>query len=144
YATKLQFYLNFAFFFPMLIISVVTVGFLNNLYTEDLHSRYFEKATVIRENLSTFHENQPDIQMDQEEFANEVYQLAGNTNTDINLYTPTGRLVATNQPNIFEKKILTDYINPKVYAEIVESQNNLLILDERSEERRVGQEGRGR
>lgn len=130
YATKLQFYLNFAFFFPMLIISVVTVGFLNNLYTEDLHSRYFEKATVIRENLSTFHENQPDIEMDQEEFANEVYQLAGNTNTDINLYTPTGRLVATNQPNIFEKKILTDYINPKVYAQIIEAQNNHLILDE--------------
>jgi two-component system nitrogen regulation sensor histidine kinase NtrY len=130
YATKLQFYLNFAFFFPMLIISVVTIGFLNNLYTEDLHSRYFEKATVIRDNLSAFHENQPEVRMDQEEFANEVYQLAGNTNTDINLYTPTGRLVATNQPNIFEKKILTDYVNPKVYAEIIEAQNNHLILDE--------------
>lgn len=130
YASKLQFYLNFAFFFPMLIISLVTIGFLNNLYTEELHSQYLEKATIIRDNLSTFHETQPDIRMDQEEFANEVYQLAGITNTDINLYTPGGKLVATNQPNIFEKKILTDYINPKVYAEIVESQNNLLILDE--------------
>src|SRR5690606_19767122 len=59
YATKLQFYLNFAFFFPMLIISVVSVGFLNTLYTEDLHARYFEKATIIRDNLSSFHESQP-------------------------------------------------------------------------------------
>ncbi len=130
YATKLQFYLNFAFFFPMLIISVVTIGFLNRLYTDDLHSRYFEKATIIRDNLSAFHENQPEVRMDQEEFSNEVYQLAGNTNTDINLYTPAGRLVATNQPNIFEKKILTDYINPKVYAQIIEDQHNHLILDE--------------
>lgn len=130
YATKLQFYLNFAFFFPMLIISVVTVGFLNRLYLEDLHARYFEKATIIRDNLSSFHENQPDVRMDQEDFSNEVYQLAGNTNTDINLYTPNGRLVATNQPNIFEKKILTDYINPKVYAQIIEDQHNHLILDE--------------
>src|SRR5690606_26744907 len=32
YATKLQFYLNFAFFFPMLVISVITVGFLSNTY----------------------------------------------------------------------------------------------------------------
>lgn len=131
YATKLQFYLNFAFFVPMLIISVVTVGLLSNLYTEDLHSQYFEKATIIRDNLSSFHENQPEIRMDQEEFSNEVYQLAGNTNTDINLYTPSGRLVATNQPTIFEKKILSDYINPKAYAHILELQNNHFILDEK-------------
>jgi two-component system nitrogen regulation sensor histidine kinase NtrY len=130
YATKLQFYLNFAFFFPMLIISVVTIGFLNRVYTEDLHARYFEKATIIRDNLSSFHESLPEIRMDQEDFSNEVYQLAGSTNTDINLYTPAGRLVATNQPNIFEKKILTDYINPQVYAQIIEDQHNHLILDE--------------
>src|SRR5690606_9470018 len=41
-----------------------------------------------------------------------------------------GKLVATNQPNIFEKKILTDYLNPKAFAEIVESEDNHLILDE--------------
>lgn len=130
YATKLQFYLNFAFFFPMLIISLGTVGLLKNLYTEDLHLQYFEKATVIRDNLSTFLVNQPYISMDHEEFSNEIYQLAGSTNTDINLYLPNGKLVATNQPNIFEKKILTDYLNPKAFAEIVESEDNHLILDE--------------
>lgn len=130
YATKLQFYLNFAFFFPMLVISVITVGFLSNTYREDLHRQYFEKATIIRDNLSTFLEDQAGNEMDQEEFSNEVYQLAGNTSTDINLYLPTGKLVATNQPAIFEKKILTYYINPKAYAEIIEAQNNYLILDE--------------
>src|SRR5690606_13249484 len=44
--------------------------------------------------------------------------------------SPNGKLVATNQPNIFEKKILTDYLNPKAFAEIVESEDNHLILDE--------------
>src|SRR5690606_24173219 len=88
------------------------------------------KGTIIRDNLSSFHASQPDVRMDQEEFANEVYQLAGSTNSDINLYTPAGRLVATNQPNIFEKKILTDYIHPKVYAQIIEEQYDHLILDE--------------
>lgn len=130
YASKLQFYLNFAFFFPMLIISVVTIGFLNRLYKEDLYLQYFEKATAIRDNLSTFHENQPNVSMDQEDFSNEVYQLAGSSHTDINIYLPSGKMIATNQPNIFEKKILTDYINPKAYAMVIEDQNNYLILDE--------------
>lgn len=131
YATKLQFYLNFAFFFPMLIISVIAVGLLSNSYTEDLHRQYLDKASIIRNNLSTFLESRINEQMDQEEFSNEVYQLAGNTNTDINLYFPSGKLVATNQPNIFEKKILSPYIHPKAYAEIIEAQNNQLILDEK-------------
>ncbi|MEX2593427.1 MAG: ATP-binding protein [Anditalea sp.] len=135
YATKLQFYLNFAFFFPMLIISVITVGLLSNSYTEDLHRQYFEKATIIRDNLSKFLqtqilEEQINGMMDQEDFSNEIYHLAGNTNTDINFYLPSGKLMATNQPNIFEKKVLTEYINPKAYAEIIEAQNNHLILNE--------------
>src|SRR5690606_14832553 len=120
YATKLQLYLNFAFFFPMLIISVISVGLLSKSYTEDLHSQYLEKASIIRDNLSKFLEDQVKGEMDKEEFSNEVYQLAGNTNADINLYEPSGRLLTTNQPNIFDKKILTEYINPKAYAEIVE------------------------
>ncbi len=130
YATKLQFYLNFAFFFPMLVISMITVGLLSNSYTEDLHQQYFEKAMIIRDNLSSFLEDQGPESMGQEQFTDEVYQLSGNTNTDINIYLPSGRMVATNQPNIFEKKILTDYINPETYAEIIELQNNYLILDE--------------
>jgi signal transduction histidine kinase len=130
YATKLQFYLNFAFFFPMLIISIITVGLLSNSYTEDLHRQYFEKATIIRDNLSNFLQDQSKGVMDQEDISNEVYHLAGNTNTDINLYLPSGKLMATNQPNIFEKKVLTEYINPKAYAEIIEAQHNHLILDE--------------
>ena len=131
YATKLQFYLNFAFFFPMLIISMVTVGFLSNSYTEDLHQQYFDKAMIIRDNLSSFLEDQGAENMGQEQFTDEVYLLSGNTNTDINIYLLSGRMVATNQPNIFEKKILTDYINPEAYAEIIESQNNYLIINER-------------
>src|SRR5690606_40172960 len=106
-----------------LIISIITVGLLSNSYSEDLHRQYFEKAAIIRDNLSSYLLDRTNEQLDREELSNEVYQLAGNTNTDINLYLPTGKLLATNQPNIFEKKILTDYINPKSFAEIVEAQN---------------------
>jgi two-component system, NtrC family, nitrogen regulation sensor histidine kinase NtrY len=130
YTTKLQLYLNFAFFFPMLVTSVVAVGFLSRSYTEDLHRQYMEKASIIRDNLANFLENQLNGVIAKEELTNEIYSLATTTQTDINVYLPNGRLISTNQPKIFEKKILTEYLNPKAFAAIIESENNRILLEE--------------
>lgn len=130
YTTKLQLYLNFAFFFPMLVTSVVAVGFLSRSYTEDLHRQYVDKASIIRDNLANFLEVQQSGVIDKEELTNEIYGLAATTHTDINFYLPDGRLTATNQPKIFEKKILTEYLNPQAYAAIIEAKNNRILLEE--------------
>ncbi len=130
YSTKLQFYLNFAFFFPMMVISVVSMGFLGQSYTEDLHNQYFEKASIIRDNLTSYWENQASGVINREELLNQLNDLAKNTNTDINIYLPNGRLMATNQRTIFDKKILTEHINPYAYASLIEAQNNRLLLRE--------------
>jgi len=130
YTTQLQFYINFAFFFPMLIISIISIGLLTNSYTADLHRQYFNKASIIRNNLAPYLEEQAKGAMDREEFLEEVHRLAGTTGTDINVFMPNGRLMATNQPSIFEKNVLTEYLNPIAVGEILESQNNRLILNE--------------
>ncbi|WP_114751317.1 ATP-binding protein [Pleomorphovibrio marinus] len=130
YSTKLQFYLNFAFFFPMIVISVVSMGFLSQSYTEDLHNQYFEKASIIRDNLTSYWEERINGVINREELLDQLTYLAKNTNSDINIYLPTGRLMATNQRTIFDKKILTEYINPYAYASLIEAQNNRLLLRE--------------
>lgn len=132
YTTKLQLYLNFAFFFPMLVTSVIAVGFLSRSYTEDLHRQYMEKASIIRDNLAKFVEVQQNgvINNEDEELTNEIYSLAATTHTDINVYLPNGKLIATNQPKIYEKKILTTYLNPKAYAATIEAENNRILLEE--------------
>jgi len=130
YTTKLQLYLNFAFFFPMLVISVVAVGFLSKSYTEDLHRQYMDKASIIRDNLANFLEIQLDGAITREALTNEIYSLATTTQTDINVYLPSGQLLTTNQPKIFEKKILTKYLNPKAYAALIEAENNRILLEE--------------
>lgn len=130
YATKLQLYLNFAFFFPMLVISVIAVGFLSHSYTEDLHRQYYEKATIIRDNLNKYLDGQYNSVLNREEFINEIYNLSSATGADINIYLPNGLLMATNQPTIFEKKILTEYLHPKAYSTIIEAQENRLLQTE--------------
>lgn len=131
YATKLQMYLNFAFFFPILIISAIILGLLTNSYQEELHRQYFQKATLIKDNLAAIMEKQLAGVADRDDFFEAVNSLSGTTNLEINVYEKEGYLIASSQPNIFDKRILTKYINPMAIVEVVEGQNNLVLIQEK-------------
>ena len=130
YSTKLQLYLNFAFFFPIIIISIITVGLLANSYREDLDRQYIQKAALIRGNLGSFLNNQKPENVDSDELNEEVNELANTTASDIHVYSVRGKLESTNRPNIFDKKILAPLINPKAIAEIEEMGQSQYLADE--------------
>lgn len=129
YSTKLQLYLNFAFFFPIIIISIITIGLLANSYREDLDRQYIQKANLIRSNLGSFLNNQKAEEVDREVLNEEVNNLANTIASDLHIYTDAGILESTNRPNIFEKKILSNWINPVAISEI-EEKNHLQYLAE--------------
>lgn len=130
YSTKLQLYLNFAFFFPIIIISIITIGLLANSYREDLDRQYIQKAALIRGNLGRFLNNQKPADVDSDELNEEVNELANTTASDIHLYNLDGKLESTNRPNIFDKKILAPLINPKAIAEIEEMGQSQYLAEE--------------
>jgi two-component system, NtrC family, nitrogen regulation sensor histidine kinase NtrY len=130
YSAKLQVYLNFAFFFPILIVSVIIVTLLTRSYTEELHRQYFQKAGLIADNISPILEKQISGDADKDDISETINYLSGTTYTDINVFNPSGVLVATSQPNTFDKKILTKYINPQAIVAIIEGQNNQILLEE--------------
>lgn len=131
YSTKLQLYLNFAFFFPIIIISIITIGLLGGSYRDDLNRQYIEKASLIRSNLGSFFNNQNPASVDRDLLNEEINSLANTIASDIHLYTPDGYLESTNRPNIFDKKILAPWINPAAMAGISENNQIQLLLDER-------------
>lgn len=131
YATKLQLYLNFAFFFPILIISLIIIGLFTSSYQEELHRQYLQKTSLVTDNLSPIIEKRNSGILEKDELLETMNNLSGNANTDINLYSKEGILVSTSQPNIFDKKVLTNYINPNAIVELVEGQNNLVLLEEK-------------
>ncbi|WPR74275.1 HAMP domain-containing sensor histidine kinase [Algoriphagus sp. NG3] len=130
YSTKLQLYLNFAFFFPIIIISVITIGLLANGYRDNLDRQYIQRAALIRGNLGSFLNNQNLQQVDGDLLNEEVSSLANTTASDIHVYSVGGRLESTNRPNIFDKKILAPLINPKAIAEIQEMGQSHYLADE--------------
>ena len=131
YATKLQLYLNFAFFFPILAICLIIIGLLSNSYREELHRQYFQKAALVGDNLSAILEKQAIGEANRDYFVEMVNNLAGTTNVEINVFDSKGKLIATSQPNTYDKGILTKFINPEAFVEIVEGLNNRVLLEEK-------------
>jgi two-component system, NtrC family, nitrogen regulation sensor histidine kinase NtrY len=131
YSTKLQLYLNFAFFFPIIIISIITIGLLGNSYQDDLNRQYIEKARLIRSNLGNFFNIQNPTSVDRDLLYEEINSLANTIASDIHLYTPAGYLESTNRPNIFDKKILAPLINPLAMAGVMEKNQIQLLVNEK-------------
>ncbi len=130
FATRIQLYLNFAFFVPLFIISLTTMSIIVRSYKKDIELRYLEKAQNLSGRLEgTLNDYQEQI-IDREMLSNEVYRIAQFAELDINLFNNNGWLIATSQPLIYENQLLSGYINPKAYKNIVEDMGSSIVLDE--------------
>jgi hypothetical protein len=130
YSTKLQLYLNFAFFFPIFIISIITISLLERSYRDDLNRQYIQKATLIQSNLESFFVDQSSSKFDRNLMEEEVSSLANTIEGDIHLYSKDGIFLASNRGNIFEKKILSQQINPVALGGIKEKNLTQILVEE--------------
>lgn len=130
YSTKLQLYLNFAFFFPIVIISVITIRLLTNSYQENLNRQYVQKAVLLKSNLTNFISNQGAEGLSQESLNLAIHELATTVLADLHLYGAEGVLMGTNRPTIFDKRILSSRINPLALATIQEKKQSSLLAEE--------------
>ncbi len=130
YSTKLQLYLNFAFFFPILIISLITTGLLSQSYKEDLNEQYLQKALLIKGNLLRFVGDQTIEELDRDVLTEEINTLATTVGTDIHLYDREGSLLTSSRAPIFDKKLLSNLMHPGAMAALVENKGAEVLLEE--------------
>ena len=130
YSTKLQLYLNFAFFFPILIISLITTGLLSQSYKEDLNEQYLQKALLIKGNLVRFLGDQNLEDLDRDVLTEEINTLATTVGTDIHLYDREGLLLTSSRASIFDKKLLSNLMHPGAMAALVENKGAEVLLEE--------------
>lgn len=131
FASKIQLYLNLAFFLPLMIVSVSTLSLISSSYRKDIFESYDQKAESISTNIGNSLASYALNQLGREKLSNELAQIARFSESDINLFSTTGRLISTSQPTIYENDLLSEYINPNALAIIKEQNNNKVILDEK-------------
>jgi signal transduction histidine kinase len=130
YATRIQLYLNMAFFLPLIIVSVTTLSLISSYSKKEVIEKYFEKAEGVRNNVVNTLEEYADGSLGDPDMAQSITRLSLYSELDINLFDTRGKLVSTSQPKIYQYNLLSEYINPLAYNSIVEDQNSSVLLNE--------------
>ncbi len=112
YATRIQLYLNLAFFLPLIIVSVTTLSLISSYSKKEVIEKYFEKAEGVRNNIVNTLEKFTEGDIDDLDMALSITQLSQYSELDVNLFDIQGRLIGTSQPKIYQYNLLSDYLNP--------------------------------
>jgi len=71
------------------------------------------------------------MDLDREDLSNKLSTIAKNANIDANLFNIRGKLIASSQPSIFDKNVISEYMNPKVLEYIREKGDSRRIMKEK-------------
>lgn len=130
YATKIQLYLNFAFFAPLIIVSVTTMSIIIQTFKTSLEQQYLEYADNLSAEISGSLSQYRSLDIEGEEFSDMVFQIAENADLDINVYLNNGRLLASSLFQIYQNEILSFNIDPRAYIKIVEESESAFVQEE--------------
>jgi len=123
-STKVQILLNFAFFLPLITVSIIVLRLVNDTVEENLESKYLNTTRSAAENLAnTLYFFLTSRDGNNELIENRIAEISQYAGADINLFNVNGQLIATNQRLIFENDLLSPYANPDAVSSIIESRN---------------------
>jgi signal transduction histidine kinase len=133
YVTRIQLYLNLAFFIPLTVISITTLTRSASDYKKEVENEYIKIAEATSGNLTgylnSFLLNQSTI----EELSSNLSELADFSELDIDIFRALqnpGRLLLSTQPLIYDKGILSDLIDPVALSSLKEQGEKSIILNE--------------
>ncbi len=130
FVTKIQIYLNLAFFFPLFVVSIATLGLMANIYRNDLKVQFSTLAEKSSEGISDYFEAYKSKRISKDALSNAFFELAKYSESDINLYDRRGRLLISSQSKIYDLALLSQFINPNAYSAIIELKKKNIIIDE--------------
>ena len=133
YATKIQLFLNFAFFIPLIVISISSLTKVTRDVETQIENEYRHTAELASINITPYLDKFINNTSGFEELSSKLSELAGFGDIDVNLYNVLenkGKLLTSTQPLIFRKKLLAELVNPRAYTSLIENNARIEILDE--------------
>lgn len=130
FSAKIQIYLNFAFFLPLFIVSVATLGIISSDYQEYINENFVEKAKKVRVNIAEILDKYNNQEINNEALNSSLIELAKYSESDINLFNIQGKLIATSQPQIYQSGLNSGLMNPEAFSKIVELKGRVMMIKE--------------
>ncbi|MGF1638533.1 MAG: ATP-binding protein, partial [Cyclobacteriaceae bacterium] len=130
YASRIQMFLNVAYFVPLLIVCITIVSVILQSYRKETELQYLERARNLSTRISSMVKNYQEKRIDAEQLRVQISEVAGFAELDINIFNTGGRLLVASQPLIYENELLSEHINPLALVHIAIQHDNYVVLEE--------------
>lgn len=131
FSARIQLYLNLAFFVPLIIVSITTLGLTSRSSQQQLNTEYLNKSRVFAQQITGYlNEYVSDVDESRTMLSNQLADLAKLSNMDANAYNTQGQLLASSQPLIFESNLISRYINSKAFYRILNGENLIIEAEQ--------------
>lgn len=130
YTDRIIWYLNLAFIIPLVLVTAVTFNLLSKSFETESN---LTKTSLVERISNQLSASLVSFLNDENEYDNlqeRLEILSNNSELDINLFNLNGELISSSQPSVFNKKILSPYINQYALNEIEEKGKNQLTIKE--------------
>ncbi len=127
---KIQLYFSLAFLVPLISVSISTVSFVNSTFLSDIVNSYQERTSRVAEQMTDLLMQYNKGLISKEDFNNELVSVTKIVNSDMNIYGLNGKILITSQPQIFEKRLLSEYINPDAFTGIKYGGKRVITIEE--------------
>jgi two-component system nitrogen regulation sensor histidine kinase NtrY len=124
-SARIQLIFNMAFFLPLIAVSVITISLITRSSREQLTVDFLSKANSFGRTVGSTLSGSING-----EFESKFTELAALANLDANVFSPSGRLIATSQPLIFENNLLSSYVNPIAFKRISNGDKAFVLAEQ--------------
>jgi len=130
FTTRIQLFLNTAFFLPLAVVSITTLSIISSSYDKDLNNSFVLKAENATRSLVNIVQQYKKELIEKDELLKDIEAVAGYAQSDINLFDVSGKLIASSQSGIYDNELISKFINPEVLWKIVEQKEKSVMLSE--------------
>ena len=131
FSARIQLYLNLAFFVPLIIVSITTLGLTSRSSQQQLNTEYLNKSRIFGQQITGYlNEYVSDVDESRTTLSNQLADLAKLSNMDANVYNTQGQLLATSQSLIFESNLISRYINSDAFFRILGGENLIIEAEQ--------------
>lgn len=116
----------------LVVVGVVTVIYFEKQYDAYHNQRLLRKVATLMKNIDLIVTENEKTNVDSFNnfISKNLIQLAETHTLDINLYDRNGKLSFSTQPEIFNKEILSKFISPTAYVDIVIKEKQRSVISE--------------
>jgi two-component system nitrogen regulation sensor histidine kinase NtrY len=125
YSTRIQLYIFLSFILPLVVVSAIALRMISQSNDAQLEKEIREKGIQITESMSGSLSGR-DTLSSLRELQIKITEIAQASAVDANIYDPSGALLASSQPTIFNSQLVMPLPNREAWEKLVTEKFNIV------------------